>query len=131
MRRCYRTPGQILTAAHAMGMGLLRPEGMLTGITNKEDWHRIGYEVKGDFRRVGKPITITRKPEFSPNPIPELWGEPVLEFETFSSREAEMTALSVLTDYFYFISLCSLCLEWFVILYFLVFIRNKFRPDPT
>jgi superfamily I DNA and RNA helicase len=35
MRRCYRTPGQILTAAHAMGMGLLRPEGMLTGITNK------------------------------------------------------------------------------------------------
>ncbi|NET71045.1 MAG: ATP-binding domain-containing protein [Sphaerospermopsis sp. SIO1G2] len=94
MRRCYRTPGQILTAAHAMGMGLLRPEGMLTGITNKEDWNRIGYEVKGDFRRVGKPITIQRKLEFSPNPIPELWGEPVLEFETFSSREAEMTALS-------------------------------------
>lgn len=94
MRRCYRTPGQILASAHAIGMGLLRPEGMLTGITNKEDWHKIGYEVKGDFRRVGKPITIHRQPEFSPNPIPELWGEPVLEFETYSSREAEMTALA-------------------------------------
>jgi superfamily I DNA and RNA helicase len=94
MRRCYRTPGPILTSAHAIGMGLLRPEGMLTGITNKDDWNRIGYEVKGDFRRVGKPITVERQPQFSPNPIPELWGKPVLEFETYSSREAEMTALS-------------------------------------
>jgi superfamily I DNA and RNA helicase len=94
MKRCYRTPGQILTSAHAIGMGLLRPEGMLTGITNKDDWHRIGYEVKGDFRRVGKPITVERQPQFSPNPIPELWGKPVLEFVTYSSREAEMTALS-------------------------------------
>ncbi|WP_071192691.1 ATP-binding domain-containing protein [Trichormus sp. NMC-1] len=94
MKRCYRTPGPILTSAHAIGMGLLRPEGMLTGITNKEDWQRIGYEVKGDFRRVGKPITVERQPQFSPNPIPELWGKPVLEFETYSSREAEMTALS-------------------------------------
>jgi superfamily I DNA and RNA helicase len=94
MRRCYRTPGLILTSAHAIGMGLLRPEGMLTGITNKDDWNRIGYEVKGDFRRVGKPITVNRQPQFSPNPIPELWGEPVLEFATYSSREAEMTALA-------------------------------------
>ena len=94
MKRCYRTPGQILTSAHAIGMGLLRPEGMLTGITNKDDWHRIGYEVKGDFRRVGKLITVERQPQFSPNPIPELWGKPVLEFATYSDREAEMTALS-------------------------------------
>ncbi|MBD2571338.1 DEAD/DEAH box helicase [Anabaena lutea] len=94
MRRCYRTPGPILTSAHAIGMGLLRPEGMLTGITNKDDWNRIGYEVKGDFRRVGKPITVNRQPQFSPNPIPELWGKPVLEFETYGSREAEMTALA-------------------------------------
>ncbi len=94
MRRCYRVPGQILTAAHAIGMGLLRPEGMVTGITNKDDWQKIGYEVKGDFRRVGRPITVERQPQFSPNPIPELWGKSVLEFQTYSSREAEMTALA-------------------------------------
>jgi superfamily I DNA and RNA helicase len=94
MRRCYRTPGPILTAAHAIGMGLLRPEGMLAGITNKEDWSKIGYEVTGDFRRVGKPITIKRPPQYSPNPIPELWGEPVLEFNTYNSREEELTALA-------------------------------------
>ncbi|MBW4645888.1 MAG: ATP-binding domain-containing protein [Goleter apudmare HA4340-LM2] len=94
LRRCYRTPGPILTAAHAIGMGLLRPEGMLAGITNKEDWNRIGYEVTGDFRRIGQPITIRRQPQYSPNPIPELWGEPVLEFHTYGSRQAEMIALA-------------------------------------
>ena len=94
MRRCYRTPGPILTAAHAIGMGLLRPEGMLSGITNKKDWDKIGYEVQGDFRRVGKPITIERPPEYSPNPIPELWGEPLLEFQTYNSRQEELMALA-------------------------------------
>jgi superfamily I DNA and RNA helicase len=94
MRCCYRTPGPILTAAHAISMGLLRPEGMLAGITNKNDWHKIGYEVKGDFRRVGQPITIQRQPQYSPNPIPELWGQPVLEFKTYGSRQEEMIALA-------------------------------------
>lgn len=48
MHKCYRTPGPILTAAHGIGMGLLRWEGMLTGITRVEDWEAIGYEVKVD-----------------------------------------------------------------------------------
>jgi superfamily I DNA and RNA helicase len=94
MRKCYRTPGEILTAAHAIGMGLLRPEGMLSGITNKKDWERIGYEVEGDFRKVGQEITIHRPAKYSPNPIPEIWGEPVLEFVTYTSRQDELTALS-------------------------------------
>ncbi|KAF3885873.1 MULTISPECIES: DEAD/DEAH box helicase [Nostocales] len=94
MRRCYRTPGPILTAAHAIGMGLLRPQGMLAGITNRDDWNKIGYEVKGDFRRIGKPITVHRPIEYSPNPIPELWGKPVLEFQTYSSRREELQALA-------------------------------------
>jgi superfamily I DNA and RNA helicase len=94
MRKCYRTPGQILIAAHAMGMGLLREQGMLSGITNKKDWESIGYEVEGDFRKLGQEITIHRPAKYSPNPIPEIWGEPVLEFITYSSRQAELTALS-------------------------------------
>lgn len=94
MRRCYRTPGSILTAAHAIGMGLLRPEGMLTGITRKDEWENIGYEVvKGKFTP-GQQITLHRPLENSPNPVPEVWGEPVLEFETYGSRQEEMTALA-------------------------------------
>jgi superfamily I DNA and RNA helicase len=95
MKRCYRTPGPILTAAHAIGMGLLRPNGMLAGLTDQKSWQAIGYEVKnGDFKSVGKQITLHRPPENSPNPIPKLWDDPVLEFETYDSREEELEALA-------------------------------------
>lgn len=93
MRRCYRTPGTILTAAQAIGMGLLRSEGMITGITRKPDWDRIGYEVTGKFIP-GQQITIHRPPENSPNSVPQLWGEPVLKFQTYGSRQEEFSALA-------------------------------------
>lgn len=93
MRRCYRVPGQILTAAHAIGMGLLRPEGMLTGITRADDWRSIGYEVTGKFLP-GQKIILHRPPQNSPNPVPELWEKPVLEFQTYPSRQEEMKALA-------------------------------------
>ena len=93
MHRCYRTPGPILTAAHGIGMGLLRRGGMLTGITRAEDWRAIGYEVTGRFTR-GEQITLRRPPENSPNLIPELWEGPVLEFIAYRSRQEELTALA-------------------------------------
>ncbi|MGL4501599.1 MAG: DEAD/DEAH box helicase, partial [Planktothrix sp.] len=95
MHRCYRTPGSILTAAHAIGMGLLRPNGMLAGLTDKKSWQAIGYEVKqGSFNPPGQQITLHRPPENSPNPIPKLWDDPVLEFEIYDSREEELEALA-------------------------------------
>jgi superfamily I DNA and RNA helicase len=94
MHRCYRTPAPILTAAHAIGMGFLRPEGMLTGITNREGWEAIGYEVQGDFRRRNEEITLHRPPRNSPSPVPELWNESVIEVKTYSSREDELSQLA-------------------------------------
>lgn len=90
MYRCYRTPGPLLTAAHAIGMGLLRPDGMLRGITNKSDWERIGYEVvHGNFRS-GEEITLHRPPAHSPNPVPSLWEDPILHFQTYTSTTEEL-----------------------------------------
>src|SRR4028119_1092551 len=93
MHRCYRTPGAILTAAHGIGMGLLRPSGMLTGITRAEDWKAIGYEVTGRFIP-GQQITLRRPAENSPNLVPELWQGSVLEFVAYRSRQEELTALA-------------------------------------
>jgi superfamily I DNA and RNA helicase len=39
-------------------------------------------------------VTLRRPPENSPNPVSELWGEPIIEFETYSSRQEEITALA-------------------------------------
>lgn len=95
MKRCYRTPGPILVAAHAIGMGLLRRTGMLSGFTTQEEWSKIGYEVVGgDFRRSGQPITLHRPPENSPNPIEQLWGSNPREFEVYRDRETQLQAVA-------------------------------------
>ncbi|MBD2017278.1 pentapeptide repeat-containing protein [Microcoleus sp. FACHB-53] len=93
MHRCYRTPGPILTAAHGIGMGLLRYGGMITGITRAEDWRAIGYEVTGRFIR-GEQITLQRPKENSPNLVPELWEGSALEFVAYRSRQEELSALA-------------------------------------
>ncbi|MFW8626441.1 NERD domain-containing protein [Deinococcus sp. ME38] len=93
MRVCYRTPGPILVAAHALGMGLLRHEGTIARLANKRDWDRIGYKVDGDMRTRG-PITITRPPEHSPNLIARLDPSPLIDFQTYSSRAQELEALA-------------------------------------
>jgi superfamily I DNA and RNA helicase len=113
MHKCYRIPGPILTAAHGIGMGLLRRGGMLAGITHIADWKAIGYEViidkKSEINAVSiknnqsqlakkvisrQKLTIYRPPENSPNLVPKLWGRPVLEFEVYRSRQEELTALA-------------------------------------
>ncbi len=107
MHKCYRVPGPILTAAHGIGMGLLRRGGMLTGITRAEDWKAIGYEVvvdktskinpaiiKNNQYQLAKKVTIYRPPDNSLNLVPKLWVNPVLEFEAYRSRQEELTALA-------------------------------------
>lgn len=93
MHRCYRTPGPILAAAHALGMGLLRSEGMLTGLTNREDWAAIGYEVDGQFKS-GHSVTLRRPAKNSPNPVHSLWPHPLIEFHTYGSRAEELYVLA-------------------------------------
>jgi superfamily I DNA and RNA helicase len=56
-------------SAHAVNMGLFRQGGPLQGVTNQEDWEKLGYDVSGDFRRIGQPITITRSERSSPHLI--------------------------------------------------------------
>ena len=95
MRDCYRTPGEILTAAYALGLGLLQSEFFTKSQPMRREYlDFIGFQVlKGDFRTVNTPITITRPIENSPNPIPSLSNHPVIKFETYNSRKDELLAL--------------------------------------
>jgi len=94
MSRCYRTPGPILVAAHALGMGLKRDGSMIAGFTRQEDWEAIGYEVDGNFTSSGNEITLMRPEENSPNPVPDLWDGDVIEFETFDNRREEVNTVA-------------------------------------
>jgi superfamily I DNA and RNA helicase len=93
MRRCYRTPHPIINAAYGISMGLLLPGGMLTGITRKEEWQTLGYEVEGRFIS-GQQITLKRPKKNSPNPLPEIWQGSVINFDIYQSRQQELSALA-------------------------------------
>ena len=91
--RCYRTPHEIITVAHALGMGLLRPQGMLSGPTHPEEWQAIGYEVKGDFT-LGKQVTIQRPRKNSLHPLREFWQGEIINWQIYHSRQEELSALA-------------------------------------
>ncbi|WP_420594247.1 DEAD/DEAH box helicase [Deinococcus sp.] len=92
MQRCYRTPGPVLLAAHALGMGLLREGGMLAGLTSKRGWEAIGYEVEGKFYS-GTEVTLSRPAHNAPNPLPQFTDEALVTLETFPHRQAELQVL--------------------------------------
>ncbi|MBN1165772.1 MAG: DEAD/DEAH box helicase [Methanospirillaceae archaeon] len=88
MKQCYRTPGPILLAAHAICMGLFCPAGMIAGPTTKTEWENLGYTVEGSFFP-GREITLTRPEENSKNPITTCTAYPLISFEpcTFEAQE--------------------------------------------
>jgi superfamily I DNA and RNA helicase len=112
--RCYRIPHPILTAAHAIAMGWLRPGGMLTGMKCREDWNAIGYEItqnpensalnganfqENRIKRLNTPqskieIVLHRPRQHSPNPMPDLWPGPCIEFKVFRDRQQELSHLA-------------------------------------
>ncbi|SJZ78193.1 DEAD/DEAH box helicase [Selenihalanaerobacter shriftii] len=94
MNKCYRTPGPILVTAHAIGMGLLRKEGMLSGFTTKEDWEDIGYKIKEGQFRSGHKVVLHRPLESTPNRVPKLWSGNTIEFNTHTSRQVELKSLA-------------------------------------
>lgn len=93
MHRCYRTPGPVLLAAHALGMGLLREGGMLAGLTTGADWKSLGYAVDGKFIS-GQTVRLTRPPANSPNPLPTFTDEPLVTFQNYPDRKTELRALA-------------------------------------
>lgn len=100
INRCYRTPKLLLMAAHSVNMGLFRQGGPLQGVTTKEEWEALGYEVlQGNFSttsvKTRKPVTITRPDKTSPHPIDKkdfsahhTVGSPLL-IQTFPNEDNE------------------------------------------
>jgi superfamily I DNA and RNA helicase len=84
LNHCYRTPRIVLTAAHAINMGLLREGPPLQGVSNKDDWMRLGYEVlAGDFSpssvKEGKTVVIERPVSTRGHPVDVADFEPKMD----------------------------------------------------
>ncbi|MBF2019831.1 MAG: AAA family ATPase [Hydrococcus sp. C42_A2020_068] len=111
LNRCYRTPKSLLMAAHAVNMGLLRQGGVLQGVSNQQEWKKLGYNVlEGDFSdasvKARKQVKIERQVEKSPHPIDRENFEvrkgvkDLLALQTFhdESEEQEWIAQQVAKD---------------------------------
>lgn len=93
MDQCYRTPMEILMAAHALGMGIYFREGMQSGPTTKKAWQDLGYQVNGTFN-FGNTVELWRTPQTSPNPISRIWQQSLMTAGVFSKRDDEYAALA-------------------------------------
>jgi superfamily I DNA and RNA helicase len=95
MKKCCRTPGNVLVAAHAIGMGLLFKEGMLAGPTSKEEWEALGYDVTGVFKPKNE-ITLSRSEKNSRNILSRAYPTfPFIEFNgSFASKRDEYANLA-------------------------------------
>lgn len=91
MRKSYRTPRPLLMLAHALGMGLKRSGGPVQAITRQDGWENIGYEVDGDFRKIGSEAILRRPVDNSPHPLQdELSASDFITHESFESKLDEV-----------------------------------------
>jgi len=95
MRKSYRAPRPLLMLAHTVGMGLKRTECPVQAITRQEGWENIGYEVDGDFRKIGSNAVLKRPVDNSPHPIQdELTAVDLITHNSFESKSDELTWVS-------------------------------------
>lgn len=101
MQQSYRTPRDVLMAAHAIGMGLYSDHGIVHTITDADDWRAIGYEVDGNFSKIGSEIRIRRDRNLSPHPLQSYdESKPLIKYEKYSELDDELTGVTenVITD---------------------------------
>lgn len=91
LHRSYRCPTEILILAHAIGLGIHNPRGCIQMLPNRSSWTSIGYVVEeGDFT-TGARTKLYRPPEFSPNPIKEIYtgSRQLVRTKSFQNRDEE------------------------------------------
>ena len=93
LSRCYRSPDRVVFVAHAIAMGLLRNKGLITGSTDAKEWSALGYKTVGNWQQDIE-IKLIRERQNSPNIINELWSGNTIVFNSFTSRQQELTVLA-------------------------------------
>jgi len=91
MRKCYRAPRSLILTAHTLGMGLKRAERPVQTITRQKGWNNLGYEIDGDFRKIGSEAVLTRPTDNSPHPLQGVIDpSSLLSHRSFATKEDEL-----------------------------------------
>ena len=89
--KCYRNPKEILSAAHALGFGIYREEGLVQIFENASLWNEVGYEViKGNLQD-GENVVLARNNESSPDFLSEhSTQDDLISFKSFSNNDEQV-----------------------------------------
>lgn len=88
----YRAPVEVLTTAHALGLGIHREVGegeisFVNILRDKDVWIDIGYYVKDGRLEYGEPVVLARREE-------KLDGERLITTSRFANEEQQYIELS-------------------------------------
>ncbi|MDE0066255.1 MAG: ATP-binding domain-containing protein [Acidimicrobiaceae bacterium] len=87
---CYRNTPWALAAAHALGVGVYRQEGLLQHPDEPTLWRDVGYNVVRGRLAPGSPVTLERSRDSYPSYFPELLSESdAVAVRCFSTRDEQ------------------------------------------
>ena len=98
LTRCYRSPDHILNIANALAIGYLHSKSPLLSFNYKEEWQAIGYHVSGKLES-GNQVTLEYQAHNDAHSIAELWQKSMINYQFYTSRQEELTALSTNIKY--------------------------------
>lgn len=83
---CYRNSRPLLVAAHALGFGIYREDGLVQFFDQPQLWKDIGYEVESGILEAAKEVVLRRKSESSPIYLEEHSSiDDILCFKSFNN----------------------------------------------
>ena len=92
---CYRNTPWALTAAHALGFGIYRSEGLVQMFEEPDIWSRIGYEVERGPLELGTHVAVRRSSKSYPAYFEDLLDpDDALQCVVFPDTGAQYDALA-------------------------------------
>jgi len=87
---CYRNPPEVLTVAHALGLGIYRTGGQIQGFDDPGTWIDIGYELVDGELSLGADVTLRRAQDTYPEHFPKMPGrEEIVQTRVFRDEIAQ------------------------------------------
>lgn len=92
---CYRNSPWALVTAHALGSGIYREETLVQHPDDPILWTEIGYEVSSGELKPGKPVSLKRSAEASPEFFKELMkAEDAVRYHRYSDQREQFSEVA-------------------------------------
>lgn len=89
LKKCYRTPREVLTAAFSLGLGIYNKQQVLQRLEDNAHWESLGFEVEKGDSQTGNEMIISRPLDNSPSIMNQNFDGESLKVAEFDDWEKE------------------------------------------